>query len=345
MLRYLTAGESHGESMTVILDGMPSGLRVDNGLLKSELKMRQSFYGRGKRMKIEPDIARISSGLRKGVTIGSPISILIRNKDFSIDSLAFITKPRPGHADLAGAMKYGLKDIRSVLERSSARDTVSRVAIGALCKQLLMEFDIDILSHVVIVGGVIADTSDLSFKKIRSNASKSPVNCADGAASKRMIEEIDRARLEKDTLGGVFEIIVKGVPVGLGSYSQSDRRLNARLCGALSSIQAVKAVEVGAGFDYALSRGSEAHDEIFYSRAKGFYRSTNRAGGIEGGMSNGEDIVLRACMKPIPTLMSPLSTVDTKNKKAARATVERSDVCAVGSCGVVGEAAVAIEIA
>lgn len=345
MLRFLTAGESHGEALTGILEGMPSGLKIDSAFIDKELRRRQEGYGRGDRMKIEKDSAKILSGLRKGITIGSPISILIENEDFSIDKLAAIKNPRPGHADMAGISKYGFKDARSVLERASARETTMRVAIGSLCKMLLSEFKIRILSHVVMIGGVESHTSSLSFDGILKNLSKSKLNCADRASEKLMIEEIDNAKEKKDTLGGIFEVIIEGVPVGLGSYVQPDRRLDARLASAVMSIPAIKVVEIGEAIESAKKLGSKVHDEIFYSKAKGIYRKTNNAGGIEGGISNGENIIVRGYMKPISTLMAGLDTVDISTKEAVKAATERSDVCAVPSAGVIGESVSAIVIA
>jgi chorismate synthase len=345
MLRFLTAGESHGEALVGILEGMPSGLKIDKDFIDKELKRRQEGYGRGDRMKIEKDRARILSGLKQGVTIGSPISIVIDNKDSSIDKLPEVKNPRPGHADLAGIMKYGFKDGRPVLERASARDTAIRVAIGSLSKLLLREFKVRILSHVVMIGGVESHTSSLSFDEIIKNLSTSKLNCADCASEKLMIEEIDNAREKKDTLGGIFEVIAEGVPVGLGSYVQSDRRLDANLASAIMSIPAIKAVEIGEAIESVKKLGSKVHDEIFYSKAKGIYRKTNNAGGIEGGVSNGENIIVRGYMKPISTLMDGLDTIDIATKQSRKAATERSDVCSVCAAGIVGEGVSAFIIA
>ena len=345
MLRYLTSGESHGQCILAILDGMPSGLKVDVFMIDEELSRRMCGYGRGARMKIERDTARVISGLRHSRTIGSPITVMIQSIDHSIDSLPVVLQPRPGHADLAGALKYGLDDIRDVLERASARETAARVSVGAICKMLLAEFGIRITSHVTAVGNVESRPSALGLKQIAAFAEKSPVRCADSAASLLMIKEIDRAMADGDTLGGIFEIVVNGVPPGLGSYAQRDKRIDGMLAGAVMSIQAVKGVSFGLGFELALRRGSGVHDEIFYSKAKGFYRKTNNAGGIEGGMTNGEEIRMKAAMKPIATLRKPLMSVNIKTKKPFKATVERSDVCAVPAAGVVGEGVVAVEIA
>ena len=318
MLRFLTAGESHGEALVGILEGMPSGMKIDVGVINKDLKRRQEGYGRGARMQIERDRAKILSGLIRGVTIGSPIAILIENKDFSIDKLPSVKNPRPGHADMAGILKYGFNDARCVLERASARETAARVGLGAICKILLTEFNINIVSRVLIIGGTKSE--------------------------KIMKEKIDEAEKSKDTLGGVFEVIVKGVPPGLGSCVHCDRRLDASLAEAIMSIPAIKAVEIGNAIECAGKPGSEVHDEIFYSREKGIYRKTNNAGGIEGGMSNGEDIIVRGYMKPISTLMDGLNTIDIDTKKQVKASTERSDVCAVHAAGVVGEAVSALSI-
>lgn len=345
MLRYLTSGESHGKCMLAILDGMPAGLKVDEALINRELARRMGGYGRGGRMKIEADKIRILSGLRRSRTIGSPISLMIENVDQSIEELPVILHPRPGHADLAGAMKYDFEDMRNVLERASARETVSRVGVGAVCKLFLAEFGIRVTSHVTAIGNVQSRPDSLGFSQIVTLSEKSPVRCADPAASRLMCKDIDMAMASGDTLGGIFEVVVNGVPPGLGSHTQHDRRLDSILAGAVMSIQAIKAVGFGEGFRTAERRGSAVHDEIFYSKARGFYRKTNSAGGIEGGMTNGEDIRIHAAMKPIATLKKPLASVNIKTKKAFKATVERSDVCAVPAAGVVGEAVVAVAVA
>jgi chorismate synthase len=342
MLRYLTSGESHGRCVTAIVDGLPSGLCLSKKDIDSDLSRRKLGYGRGKRMSIESEIL---SGLRKEVTIGSPITLLINNADHSIDSLPAILEPRPGHADLAGILKYGSKDARDILERASARETAARVGVGAISKILLKEFGISILSHVIQIGRVSAMTKGMGFGRILETSKKSPVRCADPASSKLMCKEIDNAKAEGDTLGGVFEVVIKGVPAGLGSHVQWDRKIDAKLAMAILSIQAIKGVSFGSGFDVSSLLGSEAHDEIFYEKQRGFFRRTNNAGGFEGGMTNGENLVIRAAMKPIATLQKPLSSVNIRSKKKVLATVERSDVCAVPSAGVVGEAVAAIEIA
>lgn len=345
MLRYLTAGESHGKCLVAILEGMVSGLKIDKKVIDNELSRRQQGYGRGGRMKIEKDKVDILSGLRKGVTIGSPISVLIENKDFGIDRLPAVVNPRPGHADLAGALKYNTKDVRDILERSSGRETAARVAVGAICKSLLDEFGIEVLSHVMMIGGIEAHARDLSISEIKKNIAKSPLRCADPDAEKLMIKRIDSMISKGDSAGGIFEVIATGVPAGLGSYAQYDRKLDANLAGGLMSIQAIKAVEIGQGIEGARVSGLRFHDAIYYKKGQGFYRKTNNAGGIEGGMSNGEPIVIRGFMKPIATLGAPLDSVNIKTKKALRAAVERRDVCAVPAAGVVGEAVVAFELA
>ena len=345
MLRYLTGGESHGRCMLTIIDGMPAGLYVDKSIIDLDLARRMLGYGRGKRMAIESDKVDILSGLRKERTIGSPISLLVKNIDDSIDRLSKVYEPRPGHADLSGILKYNLSDIRDVLERASARETVSRVAVGAICKILLAEFGITVVSHVVAIGAAVSKAKNLTFKRIVSSSIKSPVMCADAKASVSMCKEIDKAMSAGDTLGGIFEILIHGVPPGLGSYAQWDRRIDGSLAKAIMSIQAIKGVDFGTGFESASLKGSLAHDEIFYDKRRGFYRKSNNAGGIEGGMTTGEDIIIKAAMKPISTLRRPLSSVDIRTKRAVKAAVERSDVCAVPAAAVIGEAVSSIEIA
>ncbi|MBN1793508.1 MAG: chorismate synthase [Candidatus Omnitrophica bacterium] len=345
MLRYLTAGESHGSSLVGILEGMPAGIAVNTGLIDKELARRQQGYGRSARMKIESDKVAILSGVRSAVTTGGPIALQIINKDSSIDTLPKVQCPRPGHADLSGAIKYQTGDVRNILERASARETAMRVAIGALCKSLLTVFEIKIISHVVSIGGIEAHTCSLSPGEITELSETSPLRCADRAAEKLMMEEIDNMKEAKDTLGGIFEVITSGVPVGLGSHVQFDRKLDARLAAAVISIQAIKAVEFGMGCEVAKKTGSQVHDEIYYSQEKGFFRQTNRSGGIEGGISTGEDIVLRGYMKPIATLGKPLKSVHIETKEGAEATIERYDICAVPAAGVVAEAVCAFEIA
>ena len=357
MLRYLTAGESHGELLMGIIEGMPAGLLIRVTDIDNDLARRQVGYGRGGRMKIEKDTVKICSGVRWGKTLGGPIGLMVRNKDWDnwrakmstdpafLNTAEPVTRPRPGHADLAGVLKYGMTDIRNILERSSARETAMRVAVGAVTKRLLDEFGITITSHVIAIGGVYARGDKMSLKEIRKRAEASDVRCADHHAEKRMKLKIDEAAAAGDSLGGIFEIIVSGAPVGLGSHVHWDRKLDGRLAAAIMSIQAMKGVEIGSGFGVANRPGSRVHDEIFWGPKGGFFRRTNHAGGIEGGMSNGEDITLRAAMKPIPTLMKPLRSVDMDAKKPFKAAVERSDVCAVPAAAVVGEAVSAFEIA
>ena len=432
-MRYLSAGESHGPLLTAVVEGLPAGLPVSADYVNQQLCRRQGGYGRGGRMQIERDRVRFTAGVRGGLTLGSPVAMQIENRDWPnwCDVMSagedarldqrVVTRPRPGHADLAGALKYGHRDMRNVLERSSARETAARVAVGSLARRLLEELGILVLGHVVRIGTAAvpeeisrhlamgrppgtggmsgaaagkavggrggniapggaeaagttaggrglksADTplpsgaDDLpplrgcgaepcprngAVEQWRGIIAASPVFCAHPAAGEAMMQEIERAREAGDSLGGVFEIIVYGVPPGLGSYVQWDRRLDGRLAGALMSIQAIKGVEIGLGFAAATRPGSQVHDEIFHSPERGFYRHTNRAGGLEGGMTNGEPVVMRAAMKPIPTLYKPLRSVDFISKEPFNASVERSDVCAVPAACVVGEAVVAWELA
>lgn len=345
MLRYLTAGESHGKCLLGILEGIPWGLRIDKREIEKELTRRRQGYGRSPRMKIEKDRVELLSGIRKGKTIGSPLALLIENKDFRIDILPALEAPRPGHADLAGALKYNSKDIRDILERASARETAIRVAIGAICKTFLQEFGIKVFSHVVGIGEVCAQTDKLSFSQICARAARSRLMCADKVAEAEMVKEIDRAKEQGDSLGGLLEIIALGLPAGLGSCVHWDRRLDARLSASLMSIPAVKGVEIGAAFLAATRRGSQVHDAIFYTQAKGFFRKSNNAGGLEGGMTNGQPLVLHCAMKPIATLKNPLSSASIRSKHPAKASVQRADVCAVPACGVVGEACAAFCLA
>jgi chorismate synthase len=357
MLRYLTAGESHGPALVAIIEGMPAGLALSAEYVNRQLARRQGGYGRGARMKIEADAVRFLSGVRRGVTLGSPVTLYIENKDWAnwsdimspdpgacADNRA-VTRPRPGHADLAGALKYRHRDMRNILERSSARETAARVAVGSVARKLLDELGVDLTGHVVQIGGIAAGAGRLSLAEIKERTASSLILCADQTAEQQMISAIDQAKQKGDSLGGVFEIRVNGVPAGLGSHAQWDRKLDGRLAAALMSIQAVKGVEIGLGFAAAARDGSQVQDEIFYETDKGFYRRTNRAGGIEGGMSNGEEIVVRAAMKPIPTLYRPLQSVDLITKKPFEASVERSDVCAVPAACVIGEAVTAWELA
>ena len=364
VFRYLASGESHGPQLTAIIEGLPSGVPVLAEAINVDLARRQKGYGRGGRMKIETDTVEILSGVRWGESLGSPLTLAVRNRDWENwnvkmstkpedrdDSIA-VTRPRPGHADLTGALKYHHDDVRNILERSSARETAVRVAVGGVAKQLLAEFGIRIGGFVSGVGGVVAQGPALPPEELWQRAAGSEMFCCDPAADDAMKQAIDAAKAAGDTLGGVVEVQVVGCPPGLGSYAQWDRKLDARLAMALMSIQAIKGVEVGMGFGVAERPGSQVHDEIFYSAARigqgsasGYCRSTNNAGGIEGGMSNGEPILLKAAMKPIPTLYKPLRSVDMKNHEPFEAAVERSDTCAVPAALVVAEAVVAIEIA
>ena len=358
MLRFLTAGESHGPALTAIVGGMVAGLPISTPYINEQLARRQGGYGRGGRMKIEKDQVQFLSGVRGGYTTGSPITMQISNRDWINWSEIMaagseakleertVTRPRPGHADLAGAIKYNHQDIRNVLERSSARETAARVAVGTLTRRLLEELGITILGFVRRIGSVEATlVENLQPKELQAKTSHSQLLCPDSQAEAAMIQEIDRAKEQGDSLGGVFEIRAYGLPVGLGSHVHWDRKLDSRLAGALMGIQAIKGVEIGLGFATAALPGSQVHDEIFYSRDQSFHRQTNGAGGIEGGISNGEPVVVRAAMKPIPTLYKPLLSVDIKNKEPFAASVERSDVCAVPAACVVGEAVVAWELA
>ncbi len=357
MIRYLTAGESHGRQLTAILDGIPSGLQLGLKDIDADLKRRQGGYGRGDRMKIESDKVSIVSGVRFGKTTGAPITLIIENKDnvswrkkMSIykkdsDESIFITKPRPGHADLTGHIKYDQPDIRNILERSSARETAARVAVGAVAKKLLKTFGIEVISTVLSIGNIRADLNGLTIDKINELTERSDLRTADRGAEEKMKRRIDRAKKDGDSLGGIFRVTVRGAPAGLGSHTQYDKKLDAKLAFAMMSIQAIKGVEFGLGFKYADSPGSKVHDEIFYGTKRGYYKKSNNAGGIEGGMSNSEDIVINCVMKPIPTLYKPLNSVDIVTKKGFKATVERSDTCAVPAAAVIGEAAAAFEIA
>lgn len=347
MLKYVTSGESHGSMLLAVLEGMVAGLPVDEVRLAHKMARRQAGYGRGGRMQIEKDTAELVSGVRFGETIGSPVGIVIRNNDFKINELPVVKRPRPGHADLVGAIKYDRRDVRDILERASARETAARVAVGAVCRQFLEALGVDVMSHVVEIGGVRAAESAKPFDELRRLAEASPVRCADPAASAQMVARIDEIKKTKDTIGGVFEVRAKGVPPGLGSFTHSEARLDARIGAALLSIQAVKGVEFGLGFGYGSTPGSQSHDEIEYDAATpyGFMRRTNRAGGIEGSMSNGETIVVRAVAKPYATLMKPMRSVHLDTKAEEVGTIERSDVTAVPACGVVGEAMVCFELA
>ena len=383
MFRYFTAGESHGKGLISIVEGIPANLSISDEDINVDLKRRQGGYGRGGRMKIESDKVQFISGVRHGKTIGSPVTMFIENKDWTnwqdimssmpiykdLESLTArekpVTRPRPGHADLSGALKYNQRDVRNILERSSARETAIRVAVGALAKKFLSEFNICVYSWVTQIGKISFDFSDKtdnnsimknspyysvassgerSLQQCFNETELSEVRCPDKKASALMISNIDKAKENGDSLGGIFEVIATGLPVGIGSHVQYDRKLDAAIAGSMMSIQAIKGVEIGIGFEEGRKFGSEVHDEISYQSSK-FLRKTNFAGGIEGGMSNGEDIVIRAAMKPIPTLYKPLMSVDIESKMPFEASVERSDTCAVPAASVIGEAVVSIEIA
>jgi len=366
MLRFLTAGESHGKGLVAILEGLPAGLPIDFHAVTRDLRRRQGGYGRGRRMAIESDRAEALSGIRHGKTTGGPIALLIPNKDWdnwqrtmyvepTVPEQAtgsdrpLVTRPRPGHADLAGSLKYGQDDIRNILERASARETAARVALGAVARQLAAALGVEIGSHVINIGDVaIPNPLAVTFDTIRALDPDGPLHCADPAVERRMIDAIDRARDAGDTLGGSFEVVAHAVPVGLGSHVQWDRKLDGRLAQALMSIPAIKAVGIGAGPAVAVLPGSRVHDEIVLAEGgglPGIGRPTNNAGGLEGGITNGEDLRVTAYMKPIATLMKPLRSVDLATMTSSPASIERSDVCAVTAASVVGEAMVAIVLA
>ncbi len=357
MLRYLNGGESHGKYLVAILEGIPAGLPLSSDSLNQDLARRQRGYGRGGRMRIEQDRVEFACGVRKGQTLGNPIGLLIPNKDWEnwkevmavdagpVPPEKVVTRPRPGHADLVGAIKYGHRDIRNVLEKASARETAIRVAVGGVAKALLHAFGMRVVSYTTEIGGVVAPPIQGPLEAF-SRAETSDVRCPDGASGAQMIERIRTAKHRGDTLGGVFEVVVTNPPIGLGSYAQWDRRLSTRLAMAAMSIQAMKGVEIGMGFEAARRFGSEVHDDIYYDHgAQAFVRKTNNAGGLEGGITNGEPIILRVAMKPISTLYRPKKSVDIETKEAFDATVERSDICTVPAAGVVGEAVIAFEMA
>src|SRR3954467_6894636 len=355
-LRFTTAGESHGPGLTAVLEGLPAGLELRPEDVDRALARRQLGHGRGGRMKIETDRAEVTSGVRHGRTLGSPISLRIDNRDYANweermnpwpvnGDVAEVHLPRPGHADLAGVQKYGFSDVRNVLERASARETAARVACGALAKTFLRGFGVEVRSHVLQIGSVEAPLPERLSVDDFGHVDESPVRCLDGDASAAMVEEINRARKANESLGGVYEVIAFGVLPGLGSHIAWDERIDGRLPQAIMSIQAMKGVGVGEGFDLAGRVGSQAHDEIFWSEERGFHRETNRAGGIEGGMTTGDTVIVRGAMKPLPTLTKPLRSVDLATKEPAQALRERTDSCTVPAAGVVGEAMVALVLA
>lgn len=355
MLRYLTSGESHGKSLISILDGIPANIELNIDEINYELEKRQGGYGRGGRMKIEKDKINILGGVRGKRTLGGPISIEIKNKDYEnwiqymnpMDNVDFeskkVEKVRPGHADLVGCLKYDFEDARNVLERSSARETASKVAVGAICKQVLKNFNIDFTSHVIQIGS-IKDNNIYKFDYIKENVDKSVVRCVNKEIESQIIKEIDKVKFEGDTLGGVVEIRVKNLIPGLGSYTQFDKKIDGELAMHLMSVQAIKGVEIGIGFDVASNPGSFVMDEIYYDSQNGIKRKTNKLGGIEGGMTTGEEVIIRCAMKPIPTLYKPLKSVNINTLESYSASIERSDNCAVPACSVVCENVVAFVI-
>src|SRR6266705_6116843 len=360
MFRFTTAGESHGRALVAIVEGLPAGLPVNIDQINHELWRRQQGYGRGARMKIEQDRVEILSGVRHGLTLGSPLTLMIENKDWANwnDVMATepreiapeksrrLKRPRPGHADLAGGLKFGVRDLRNVLERASARETAARVACGALAKQLLGSFGAEIRSHVIQLGGIPDKPLELTFDQIAAIPEDAPLNCADDEAQQRMIELIDQKKSEGDTLGGIFEVVARRVPPGLGSHTAWDLKLDGRLGQAIMSIPAVKAVAIGAGIEASSLPGSEVHDEIGYNEeTKEFIRASNRAGGLEGGVTNGEEIRVGGHLKPISTLRRALRSVDIDTKQEDKAAFERSDITVVPAAGVIGEAMVALVLA
>jgi chorismate synthase len=352
-LRFTTAGESHGPGLIALLEGLPAGLRLAPEDIDADLARRQLGHGRGGRMKIEKDRAQVMAGIRHGRTLGSPVALRIDNLDYAnweermnpwpvAAEIAEVHLPRPGHADLAGVQKYGFTDVRNVLERASARETAARVACGALAKALLREFGVEIRSHVTQIGSVVAPEYPALNVHSFEGVDESPVRCLDADASAAMVEEINVARKANESLGGIYEVIAFGLVPGLGSHISWEERLDGRLAGAVMSIQAMKGVGIGEGFELAGKRGSEAHDEIFWEEGRGFFRETNRAGGLEGGMTTGDPLVVNAAMKPLPTLTKPLRSVDIASKEPAQALRERTDSCTVPAAAVVAEAMVAL---
>ncbi|MGG5736432.1 MULTISPECIES: chorismate synthase [Bacillus cereus group] len=361
-MRYITAGESHGPQLTTILEGVPAGLSLVANDINEELARRQKGYGRGRRMQIEKDQVQIVSGVRHGKTMGSPIALVVENRDFTHWTKVMgaeplteqeekemkrqVTKPRPGHADLNGAIKYGHRDMRNVLERSSARETTVRVAAGAVAKKILAELGIQVAGHVIEIGGVQAENITYnSIAELQSTTESSPVRCLDEKVGKKMMQAIDDAKANGDSIGGIVEVVVEGIPIGVGSYVHYDRKLDAKLAAAIMSINAFKGVEIGIGFEAAHRPGSEVHDEILWDEVQGYRRKTNNAGGVEGGMTTGMPVIVRGVMKPIPTLYKPLQSIDIDTKEPFTASIERSDSCAVPAASVVAEAVVAWELA
>ena len=360
MFRFTTAGESHGRALVAIVEGLPAGLTVNVDQINHELWRRQQGYGRGGRMKIEQDRVEILSGVRHGLTLGSPLALMIENKDWANwnevmavgateiapEKSRRVKRPRPGHADLAGGLKYDVRDLRNVLERASARETTARVACGALAKQLLGNFGVEIRSHVIQLGGMPEKPLELTFDQIAMIPEDAPLHCADTEIQQRMIDLIDQTKRDGDTLGGIFEVVARGVIPGLGSHTSWDSKLDGRLAQAIMSIHAVKAVAIGAGVEASSLPGSEVHDEIAYNEeTKEFIRATNRAGGLEGGVTNGEELRVRGHLKPISTLRRALRSVDIDTKQEERAAFERSDITVVPAAGVIGEAMVALVLA
>ncbi|RLJ89983.1 chorismate synthase [Planococcus citreus] len=361
-MRYLTAGESHGPQLTAIIEGLPAQLPLTAEMINKELKRRQGGHGRGRRMQIETDTVEIVSGVRHGKTLGSPVALVVKNDDWKhwtnvmgIEPIEEtdevkrqLTRPRPGHADLNGGMKYGHRDLRNVLERSSARETTVRVAVGAVAKQLLSELGVKIVSHVTEIGGIKVDPASYigkSADEIRDIVEQDAVYCADSSKTKEMTDLIDATKKNGDSIGGTVEVIVEGMPAGIGSYVHYDRKLDAKIAASVMSINAFKGVEFGLGFEMARRPGSEVHDEIIWDEEAGYARSTNNLGGFEGGMTTGMPIIVRGVMKPIPTLYKPLKSVDIETKEPFQASIERSDSCAVPAASIVAEHVVAFEAA
>lgn len=358
-LRYLTAGETHGPQLTAIIEGLPSNLTLDFDELNFQLQRRQKGYGRGRRMQIEKDTAQIVGGVRHGYTTGAPVALVVENKDWthwknimniepipgSDEEKRRVNRPRPGHADLNGGLKYNLTDLRNVLERSSARETAARVACGAVARQLLAAFGVKVAGQVIRIGEIEAPANNLPIDELIERTEASSVRVVDKETELKMEAYIDKIKEEGDSIGGIVECIVEGLPIGLGSYVQSDRKLDGAIAGAVMSINAFKGVEIGIGFEAGKLRGSQVHDEIMYEASQGYYRASNRLGGFEGGMTNGMPVVVRGVMKPIPTLYKPLQSVDIDTKEPFTAQVERSDACAVPAACVVLESVVAWEIA